>query len=233
LKATRQPAERPARAAPAWWGRILVESVLIVFSILLALFVDQRREERRLDELRDRALHAIHSEIALNLRAVESVVDYHGTVRDRLGALLNRIEAGEVENASAWNLALSVAPQGIGRAGVASTAWQTAATSGAVSLLDISLTYRLGGLYDIQSKGVEASLERIQELLFDPIMHDPSRSMAVLRVLMNLANELTQQEVYLTQQYSEILADPAFTEIASEPREAEPDSSESDGGESR
>jgi hypothetical protein len=232
LKAIPQPAGRPARGTPVWWGRILVESVLIVFSILLALFVDEWRDQRHLDEQRDRALSDIHSEIVLNLAAVDVVVDYHRTVRDSLGALLQRLGTDRA-GASAWELAQGAAPAGIQRPGVTGIAWQTAAASEAVALLDIGLTNRLGSLYDIQAKGVESTIERVQELLFDPILFDPARAVAVLRVLQALAHELAGQEIYLAQRYREILADPAFTELERDRRESETGTGAAETGESR
>jgi hypothetical protein len=204
-----------------WWGRILVESVLIVFSILVALFVDEWRDQRHLDEQRDRALSDIHSEIVLNLGAIDSVVDYHLTIRDSLGVLLQRLATDERVERSAWELAMGAAPAGIQRPDVTSIAWQTAAASEAVALLDIGLTNRLGSLYDIQAKGVESTVLRVQDLLFDPILFDPARSVAVLRVLQALAQELAGQELYLAQRYREILADPAFADLERERRDGQ------------
>lgn len=233
MKATRQPSERPARSTPAWWGRVLVESVLIVFSILLALFFDEWRNERNLAEQRDRAIADIHAEIVLNLAAVEGVVGYHRTVRDSLGALLRRLGQDSGAEASAWELAQDAAPNGIQRPGVTSTAWQTAAASEALALLDIGLTNRLGSLYDIQARGIESTVQRVQDLLFDPILFDPGRSIAVLRVLQALANEMAGQELYLAERYREILAEPSFEDLERERRESVRVDGTSESGESR
>src|SRR5688500_5604596 len=61
MAATRQPRSKPAprpaaRAWPDWAKRALLESVLIVFSVFLALALDSWREDmqtrRRVDEVR-------------------------------------------------------------------------------------------------------------------------------------------------------------------------------------
>lgn len=210
LKATTQSTARTARSGPSGWSRILAESVLIVFSILLALFVDQWREGRRLDRLRDRAIADIHEEIENNRTAVDRVIVYHTAVRDSIGNLWQRIERGGSGGQPGFDLIAGVARAGIRPPAIRRTAWETAISTDAVTLMDYSLIYRLGGLYDTQTTGVESTLARIQDFVFDPMLFEPARAGAAVRMIHALVSELAGQERYLSALYDSVLADPAF-----------------------
>ena len=58
LEFTGWPAKMRRVKAPSWLPRVLVESALIVFSVLVALAVDQWRGER---DTAARAVHAMAS----------------------------------------------------------------------------------------------------------------------------------------------------------------------------
>ena len=210
LKATTQSTARAAGSGPSGWSRILAESVLIVFSILLALFVDQWREGLRLDRLRDRAIADIHEEIENNRMAVDSAVGYHTAVRDSLGILWQRIERSGSGGQPGFNLIAAVAPLGIRPPAIRRTAWETAISTDAVTLMDYSLIYRLGGLYDTQTTGVESTLARIQDFVFDPMLFEPARAGTAVRMIHALVSELAGQEYYLSAHYDSVLTDPAF-----------------------
>jgi hypothetical protein len=210
LKATTQSTARAAGSGPSGWSRILAESVLIVFSILLALFVDQWREGLRLDRLRDRAIADIHEEIENNRTAVDGVVVYHTAVRESLGNLWQRIERSGSSAQPGFDLIAGVARAGIRPPAIRRTAWETAISTDAVTLMDYSLIYRLGGLYDTQTTGVESTLARIQDFVFDPMLFEPARAGAAVRMIHALVSELAGQEYYLSAHYDSVLTDPAF-----------------------
>ena len=85
--------EWPARtggSAAAWLPRALFESSLIVFSVLLALAVDQWRDHRA-SVLRAReAVVALRAEVESNRTAVQRAHDFHVGVKERLQPYIDK-----------------------------------------------------------------------------------------------------------------------------------------------
>jgi len=79
-----------------WLPRLALESIIVVFSILLAQLVNEWRQEHDRAERKDRARRAIRAELLHNQREVRNVHPYHVRVADTLMALANA-GAGSVD----------------------------------------------------------------------------------------------------------------------------------------
>lgn len=128
--------------------RIVVESALIVFSILLALAVNEWVDSRRQHTLTDRALAAIRDEIDGNAARVRERLSYHRSLEtevrreDSLGSVHRYSDF--VRGAPDWS--------GFMNPDVDGTAWQSALTLGAASNMGFDTVRVLSRLYSLQAK---------------------------------------------------------------------------------
>jgi hypothetical protein len=141
-----EPRQEPAGESPI--RRIIVESALIVFSILLALAVGQCADARKQNALTDRALHAIRDEIAGNAERVVAALPYHRTLEgethraDSLGVVHSY--ADFKRGAPNWS--------GFRNPELDATAWQSAITMGVVPNIGFDTVRTLSRLYALQAK---------------------------------------------------------------------------------
>ncbi len=125
-----------------------MESVLVVVSILLALAVDEWREERGFAELADQSLGIFEREIRQNQARLEDAVPFHNGIRDLLG------QAMDQEGAS---MDLRSIMEGVEIPVILNTAWQTALATGALTHMDVETVSALSLTYSIQDRFIATS----------------------------------------------------------------------------
>ena len=122
----------------------MVESVLVVGSILLALAFDEWSEDRENQDLADRSLSNFEREIEQNRVRLEDVTLFHAGLRD----LLANMDAGA---AAVPSTTIRNIMEGFQPAILVNTAWETAVATGTLAYMDydvvsgLSLTYNLAG----------------------------------------------------------------------------------------
>ena len=128
--------------------KILIESALIVFSILLALAVNEWADSRKQAALTERAVHAIREEIAGNAQRISAVRAYHQTLIDasKRADTLHLIHSYEdfKRAAPSWS--------GFRNPELDATAWQSAITLGVVPNIGFDTVRTLSRLYLLQTK---------------------------------------------------------------------------------
>ena len=109
----------------AWISRVLVESILVVGSILLALALDEWNEGQDYQDLATLSLVNFEREIQQNRLRLEGVTPFHVGLRD---VLANMDTGGaDVYTTMVRNILESFQP-----AILVSTAWETAVAAGAL-----------------------------------------------------------------------------------------------------
>jgi hypothetical protein len=194
---TSPPMPRASRR-PRWLARVLFESALIVFSVLLALALDQWRDSRRQAAAARVALDAIVAELESNRRAADEAVRFHRSMKAKLEAIA---ASGQIPSRE-------VAYSGmLQRAGVVSVAWTSARDTGALSELPYSLMLQLSRVYERQ-----ASYDAlVGQILADIYMDGRRRGMeAVLREgfagFIMLTQDFANREESLVRSYDHALA---------------------------
>ena len=114
----------------SWISRVLVESVLVVGSILLALALDEWNEDLEFQDLADRSLANFEREIQQNRLRLEDVTLFHLGLRD---VLANMDASGEAVPATTIRNIM----EGFQPAILVSTAWETAVATGALGYMDL------------------------------------------------------------------------------------------------
>jgi len=140
----------PAKATAVWLPRVLFESALIVLSILVALGLDEWRENREDEENVQLALSNFASELLQNQARVEDAAPFNQGLRNVL-RFVNMVESY-----------VPVVLQ--------SAAWETALATGSLAKMDyylvsaLSLTYSLQNRYQLTSRSGMAELTSPQNL---------------------------------------------------------------------
>lgn len=135
-----------------WLPRVLLESALVVFSILLALAADGWWESRKERLLAEQALDSFIQEIRANRENLRRVMPYHAELYSQFQALNN---GGAVRTFN--DLRQVEGFQGFRPAFLTDTAWRTALATGALNHMEYETVSRLSALYTAQQRFVETS----------------------------------------------------------------------------
>jgi len=151
-------------AAGAWIvskvPELVLQCALIVFSIVLALAVDQWQGERSDRDLALQSLDGFEREIGANRAKLEDKTDYYVTLRD----VVPRMDsAGKLRTADEFYDMLGV--QSFQPPALQATAWQTAVATGALRLLDYPTVDALSRAYNQQARYERVSESRMPEFL--------------------------------------------------------------------
>ena len=137
---------------------MLVESVLVVGSILLALALDEWNENREFQDLAGRSLFNFEREIQQNRLRLEDVTLFHVGLRD---VLANMDASGEPVPATTIRNIM----EGFQPAILVSTAWETAVATGALGYMDYDVVSRLSLTYNLQERLVTLNQSGLSDLL--------------------------------------------------------------------
>jgi hypothetical protein len=135
----------PPMRRPAWIARLVVESALIVLSVLVALAVDEWRDDRAMRARSREAVAAIVAEINANKKAAQSATQHHDKVHAELKAMV-----------AANAVTVDALSRGVFKPAVLlEAAWVTARDTGALAPLPLDVVLRLSRLYERQAKYTE------------------------------------------------------------------------------
>ncbi len=137
---------------------MLVESVLVVGSILLALALDEWNEDQDYQDLATLSLINFEREIQQNRLRLEDVTLYHAGLRD---VLANMDASGEAMPARTIRNIL----EGFQPTILVSTAWETAVATGALGYMDYDVVAGLSLTYNMQERLVTLNQSGLSDLL--------------------------------------------------------------------
>jgi len=126
-----------------WILKAVVESILVVGSILLALALDEWAEEREYAELADQSLGIFEQEILQNRARVEDVAPFHRGILD----LVNQMRFAEPTA-----MELRGVTEGVEPPVLLDTAWETALATGALTHMEVGVVSALSLTYSIQDR---------------------------------------------------------------------------------
>lgn len=136
------------------WSTLLLESVLIVLSVIIGFLVTEWRQTMENEDLAQSVKENVLAEIDRNFQRVAGARAYHLALRDTLQQLddpspetVSRVIRMGFTLSDSTHRAGFVSP-----ADVLSTAWTTAQTTGAIRYLDLRDVQVLSGVYESQSR---------------------------------------------------------------------------------
>ena len=182
----------------------LIQVVLIVGSVLLALWLDQLMADRMDNKKKEVAINNIITEIEKNLEEVKSVSHYHEKMGKGLSMYIDSIDFDHVEE-NAMTIISPFMKYGLQVASIQETAWDMATETESVSSFEYEMAYDMTRLYDLQQRGVLSTTSKIMDFLTDPSLFRKEEREEVVMVFTFAMRELASQEKYLEEKYQEFL----------------------------
>jgi hypothetical protein len=145
---------------PAWLAEVAVQSVMIVLSILLALWVDQWKQQRSERRLATASLVNFLQEVEQNQARLDDILPYHKGVR----SVLSGLEASHSVRTPA-DFQSAVGVDGLRPPFLLATAWQTAVATGALTHIDYETVSALSLTYTLQDRFREEGRSGMQGVL--------------------------------------------------------------------
>jgi hypothetical protein len=166
------------------WKGYIEESVLIIFSVVLALFLTELFQKLHENQQTREVMHQLREELITNRKAEEVQLRYHLQVLKNIdAALADPAMAEQFINNGALNLKV-IAPEGVLDRELNDVAWQVAKQNNAFARLDLG-TYRLlTNIYDNQQR-IMKSEDEISKVLESW----ESRQPANLKLTLNLLKD--------------------------------------------
>lgn len=187
-----------AKSTSVWLPRVLFESALIVLSILVALGLDEWRENREDEETVQLALSNFVREIQQNQASVEDSAPFNQGLRS---VLRNRYHTNDIGSVDEFvNMVESYAP-----AVLQSTAWETALATGSLAKMEYDLVSALSLTYSLQNRYLMASRSGMAELTSPQNLSEEKLNLAVYNSIRYL-NDITSMEEELGVIYNEATA---------------------------
>lgn len=185
----------PAKANSVWLQRVLVESVLIVLSILFALGLDEWRDDRQDEETVQLALSNFASEIQQNQARIDDAAPFN---RGLQSVLRNHYESDDIASVDDFVNML----QSYTSVVLQSTAWETALATGSLAKMDYNLVSALSLTYSLQNRYQLASRSGMAELMSPQNLSEERLKLAVYNSIRYL-DDITSMEEELDVIYSE------------------------------
>jgi hypothetical protein len=135
------------------------ESLLIVFSVVLALFLTMLFQKLHEDSQMREVIHELREELISNKKAEEVQLRYHLQVLKNIdSALADPAMAQQFINNGALNLKI-IAPEGVLNRDLNDVVWQVARQNNVFARLDLSTYSLLNTIYDNQQRIMKSESE--------------------------------------------------------------------------
>lgn len=185
----------PQRATAVWLPRVIFESALITVSILLALALDEWRDERQTEETVVQAMANFLHEIKQNKARIDDAAPFNRGLHD---VLSRRYQVGDITSTTEFiNAVESYTPVVL-----QSTAWETALTTGSVTKMNYNLVSALSLTYGLQSRYQETARLGMEDLLRPQNLSADLLDLAIYNSIRYL-NNVTGMEAELIIVYGE------------------------------
>lgn len=176
---------------PAWLAEVIVQSIAVTVSILLALWVDQWKQRRSARELATESMSNFVTEIQRNEARVDDILPYHEGIRSMLQS---EETSHSIHTQAEFQNAIGV--DGLRPPSLLQTAWQTSVATGALTHLDYETVAALSLTYTLQDRFREDSRAGFQSVMQASDFRPGAADMAVhsadnyLREVVSSENDL-------------------------------------------
>ncbi|MEL7313265.1 MAG: hypothetical protein AAFN07_17250, partial [Pseudomonadota bacterium] len=180
--------------------RYALEAALIVFSVLLALFLDSELETRKDARVIGELTGHIEDEMRRNLAVVDEWLPYHDEVVAEIDRYLgseSMLQSLLTDNGIDYGRLMA---RGLIQDFYSDSSWQLVSRSEITSQVDFNALYAVSQAY-LSQQNVNKTLVRCSDLFFDRDTQDPDQLVVSLRMLRSLLQELVGQQTVLQSQY--------------------------------
>ena len=190
------------------WKNYLFEGALIVFSVMLALFLNQIVENINTSRDKEKAISHITAELQRNLEIVEEWAVIHNRMKSRTDSIINGQNAelrNQLLDESILNLGVLTGGESIVNSSLSNTAWETAKATRIINEFEFETVELLTGVYSLQELVFNNTIMKLTDTFFERETHDPELLEGTLLQLQLRFTELVGQETVLIEAYRDAI----------------------------
>ena len=185
---------------------VLVQSFLIVVSVLVALSLEEAVGNYKQEQERDLVVENIIAELRENTVSLERVLEFHREAGERIATRLDSLErAGLPVLRPAAHVVGEWTGGNMREPTLQRAAWETARLSPSYGLIPYEHTYQFAKLYDLQEDGVETMWRALAQGMIDLEAYQVERAPDVLRFLSFGFTQLHSMESFLLEETEGVL----------------------------
>lgn len=180
------------------------EGILIVFSVLFALFIDNYAQRLKVEKQKKLAIERIKLELSQNQKIAKGWLVHHGKILERIKNLMKLPDDSLKKEFSKDNyLTFELLTNGksFNNDLLSSTAWETAKSTGIIEEFDFELIESLTLMYEFQNILITTTLNGIVNTYFERDSHEFKNLDSTLKQFLIRFNDLTAQERFLLKIY--------------------------------
>ncbi len=185
--------------------KLIFESILIIFSVLLALFLNEYRGQLKENQQKELAIKIVKIELKSNLEILNEWRPYHEKVLNNLNEALNSNSTNSTLFTENGVFTWSLMPNGVVQRVIDNGSWQTLKSSSISSTIEFNTMFTLSQLYKHQAQGVESTLNRILKIISARESLEQKNQRSTIILLRNTFNEMVSQEIFLIKKYEQAL----------------------------
>lgn len=188
-----------------FWLKLFFESFLIIFSVLLALALNEYISANKEAERTRQALLSIREELRSNQEIIKNWNQVHREVLKNIEYYQARPDLHDslVQNHQ-FQIKL-VSKGSLMPNTVRNNAWEIARNTGLLQNFDLALANTLSNMYDQQRIGATVTADKLIALLFERQTHQQEKVPETLAILEITMEELVGQESFLLIYYDKVL----------------------------
>jgi hypothetical protein len=185
--------------------KLVYESILIIFSVLLALFLNEYRGQLKENQQKELAMKMVKIELKSNLEILNEWRPYHEKVLKNLNEALNSNSINSTLFTENGVFTWSLMPNGVVQRVIDNGSWQTLKSSSISSTIEFNTMFTLSELYKHQAQGVESTLNRILKIISARESLEQKNQRSTIILLRNTFHEMVSQEIFLIKKYEQTL----------------------------
>jgi len=184
-----------SKAVSIWLPQVVIESVLIVVSILVALGLDSWRQNREDEEFVRTALSNFEIEVRQNKARIDDAAPFNRGLRI---VLSQHYGVGDIDTVDEFvNMVEIYSP-----AALQSTAWDTALATGSLAKMEYGLVTALSLTYSLQDRYDRSTRAGMSDLISPQFLSEDTLKLAIYNSIRFL-DDVTGMEVELEVTYGE------------------------------
>ncbi|MCE7993340.1 MAG: hypothetical protein HEP71_15245 [Roseivirga sp.] len=175
--------------------RLTREGLMIVFSVLFALFISQLVDDNKTRRQKDQALDHIFKELETNKGTLERWIAKHGKIESDISRMIeDPNDSMRLVLTQSPRLDFGVITSTFIDALLGDTAWEAAKSTQIISEFDFNLVEDLTRIYGLQKIIMNNTVEKFSDVYFDRASHEPANLESTLIQLQLVMNEIVGQE---------------------------------------
>ena len=187
--------------------KLLTDGLLIIFSVLFALFINRYAENAKTEKKKEIAIERIEKELLRNQAIITGWTEQHAKIKARIVNIVNdKQDSLRLEMLKYPMLRFDMLiEKSLVDDFITNTAWQAARSTDIISEFDYDLILKLTNAYSLQEIIMDKTLMKLLDLYFDTEAHNMDNFDPTLLQLQLRFQELVGQEHLMQQLYREAI----------------------------